>query len=228
MESIFSTLEPRLEIKITESAHLLSEFRSWVRSHHSALKEAFPRRQVNNIYFDTLGMDCLNDHLSGIQAHNKLRFRWYGISFHDIRGNLELKRKEEKFGKKILFPIEKKFDIESIPWRKISGILHAQADDTFKLLLTNTQPIMISQYLREYYITGDHRVRLTLDYKLKVFDQRFYNLPNLIYPTPLLDQLVIEIKSEIAHLDAAYNLINDIPLRIGKNSKYISSFSAFI
>jgi len=228
MEAIFSALEPRLEIKITESMRLISEFRSWIRSHHSALKKAFPRRQVNNIYFDTLGMDCLNDHLSGIQVHNKLRFRWYGNSFHAICGNLELKRKESEFGKKLLLPIEKKIDVEGTPWKNLSGILYTHADDVFKLLLSNTQPIMISQYLREYYTTGDHRIRLTLDYKLKVFDQRFYNVPNLIYSTPMLDQLVIEVKSEIAHLEAAYDLINDIPLRVGKNSKYISAFSAFI
>jgi len=228
MEEILSTLKPRIEIKITESTRLLNEFTSWMRTHPGALKTAYPRRQVNNIYFDTMGMDCCSDHLAGVQAHNKLRFRWYGSALEDIRGNLELKRKEGEFGKKLLFSIQKKINLMESSWDNIIRDIYASADDTFRLLMTNTQPIMISHYLREYYTIGDHKVRLTLDYQLGVFDQRFYKAPNLRYSTPILDQLVIEVKSEIAHLDAANDLINDIPRRIGKNSKYISALSAFV
>ena len=197
------------------------EVRRWVRGHSHAFRTAFPPRQVNNIYFDTQDLDCLNDHISGVFERQKLRFRWYGKDLSRVKGHLELKHKSNRVGWKSSQDIDAVLDLEKMNWMELLRTLRNQANSTFREMLSVSQPISISGYRREYYESGDRNTRVTLDYDLFAFDQQLSGRPNLRYKTPMLNQMVIEIKcnsDNSAHLDG---VLAEFPLRIVNYSKYL-------
>jgi hypothetical protein len=67
----------RYEVKMACDQVYLPDVRAWVQLHPAAFIEAYPLRQVNSLYFDTLDGDCLNANLIGISERRKLRLRWY-------------------------------------------------------------------------------------------------------------------------------------------------------
>jgi len=48
--------------------------------HPASFSKAFPDRQVNNIYLDTLDFDCFHQNVDGHPSRSKMRLRWYGQS----------------------------------------------------------------------------------------------------------------------------------------------------
>ena len=60
MDNIFDLTrgnEPRYERKFFISNSTLYEIKSLIKLHPACFKEAFPQRRVNNIYFDSLGLE---------------------------------------------------------------------------------------------------------------------------------------------------------------------------
>ena len=218
----------RYELKMVYDGLALYEVRRWVKGHSHAFRTAYPPRQVNNIYFDTLDLDCLNDHISGSFERQKLRFRWYGEDLRYAKGHLELKHKTNRIGWKSSQDIEPILDLEMTNWMTILRTLRSKANTTFREMLSVSHPISISGYQREYYVSADQTTRVTLDYDLFAFDQRLSRRPNLKYKIPMLDQVVIEIKSNSensAHLD---DVLAEFPLRIVNHSKYLESLGAVL
>ena len=49
-----------------------------IRMHPAGLRKIYPDRQINNIYFDSTGLQCYHDNVDGIGERKKFRVRWYG------------------------------------------------------------------------------------------------------------------------------------------------------
>lgn len=67
---------PRYERKFTVQGLALSEILALVRRHPAAFREAYPPRMVNNVYFDTPGLNNYYDHVNGAPNRIKTRVRW--------------------------------------------------------------------------------------------------------------------------------------------------------
>jgi len=218
----------RYELKMVYDRLALFEVRRWVRGNSHAFRRAYPPRQVNNIYFDTQDFDCLNDHISGVFERQKLRFRWYGANLSQAKGHLELKHKSNRVGWKSYQDIQTIFNLEKMNWGEILKELRGEAAPVFREMLSVSRPVSISGYQREYYQSADNTTRVTLDYDLFGFDQRLSPRPNLKFRTPMLDQMVIEIKCDAensSHLDA---FLAEFPLRIVNHSKYLEPLGAVL
>lgn len=213
----------RYELKMVSERQLLYEVRKWIRTHSWAFRRSYPSRQVNNIYFDTLDMDCLNDHLSGVSDRRKLRFRWYGEGCNAVNGSLELKQKSACVCQKIIQPIDATVNLETMQWEQIFAVLARHSNNMFRELLGVSRPVLINSYQREYYEAANEQTRLTLDYNLVAYDQHFYRKPNLIYRKPLLDLVIIEVKNDTQNSDHLANVLAEFPLRFGRYSKYAES-----
>ena len=60
--------------------------------------EVYEPRFVNNIYFDSINLNSLNQNINGLSNKRKIRIRWYGRFFNsNIKAKLELKNKEGSF-----------------------------------------------------------------------------------------------------------------------------------
>lgn len=214
----------RYEVKMTTGAQHLSSVRAWVILHPEAFIQAYPRRQVNSLYFDTHDVGCLTDNLFGVSDRTKLRFRWYGDGFRQVRGHLELKGKRNQLGWKEGHPIPLTFDLTAISWRDLIEQLRGSVPGALSVWLRLLgRPTLISGYLREYYESRDHQIRLTIDYNLVAYEQITYHAPNIVHKAPILDQVVVEVKADASLHRRVSDVLSSSPLQVSRNSKYVNS-----
>ena len=213
----------RYEVKMTCAEMHLPQVRGWVRLHPDAFAQAYPPRQVNNLYFDTREMDCLNDNLMGISERIKLRFRWYGQNHSVAQGVLELKHKTNQLGWKESCPVPVPLDLTTISWIDLMRQMRQHAvGDVAVWLSADNQPVLINSYIREYYESIDHQVRVTVDYDQVVCEQITYAAPNLVSKSFIEDQIVIEVKVDSRLHRRLSNVLYSFPLQTGRNSKYVN------
>ncbi|MBT3391103.1 MAG: polyphosphate polymerase domain-containing protein [Chloroflexi bacterium] len=217
----------RYEIKMVADALYLGEVRSWVFTHPNAFQIAYPPRQVNNIYFDTRDRDLMKDHINGAANREKFRFRWYGESWLANGGQIEIKKKRGMLGYKTTQKIIAPMDIARLNWGEIAAALKQECTHEFTFLVENLIPVLINHYQREYYISMDGRIRVTLDYQMRAFEQAFGLSPNLKFPQLQLDNVIIEMKAAEADHARIANSLAQFPLRCTQNSKYLNGLGAF-
>jgi VTC domain len=226
LSAISAPVQGRYEIKLVCPMAWLSQVHILVRLHPEAFRAAYPPRRVNSVYFDTFDVEGVLDNLDGASERNKLRWRWYGPSWLVENSHLELKSKRGMAGFKELCPIQGSFDPRcETTWDDALAFLRQQADDRFRVWLSQVScATILNHYEREYYASWDGQMRLTLDTQLAAYDQRFSRRPNLRYATPLPDTMVIELKADAALADRLSDVLNTLPFRPERNSKYINGF----
>jgi hypothetical protein len=94
------------------------------------------------------------------------------------------------------------------------------------MLLTTDQPVLLVRYWREYYVSADRAVRVTLDSDQVAHDQRFSPRPNLRTPLPAADLIAIEIKADHTRAARVQDIVADFPIPRSRNSKYAQGMLA--
>lgn len=218
--------ELRYELKLLCPAHLAAQARMWIRRHPAGLRVAYPPRRVNNIYLDTLGLSRLAANLDGLAVRSKLRLRWYGDALTGFQGHLEQKHKDNLLGCKVRTPLSCSLDLGE-PWGTILANVLACLEPSWRPLFQSTiRPTLLNRYLREYYVTRDDSVRVTLDTEQTAYDQRFCARPNTRCTLPIRDVVVIEIKADKSHAERAQEIANGFPISRTRNSKYAKGMLA--
>lgn len=213
----------RYEIKLVCDQHRLPQARSWIRLHPAGFVVAYPPRRVNSLYLDTLNLSSLNDNLAGISVRQKLRLRWYGGEMVGIQPSLELKWKRDLLGRKRQVLLPCKLDM-TLPWPEILGTIRANVGPSWQVMLqTVNQPTLLNCYQREYYVTLDGAMRVTLDFALVAYDQRLSPRPNLRFRLPIADTIVIEVKAAREQAERLQQVVAWFPVRRSRNSKYVNS-----
>jgi len=90
-----------------------------------------------------------------------------------------------------------------------------------KWLDANPQPVLINRYYRHYFVTSDEKIRATIDVKQRMFDQRYKPYPNTVHAINIPNTLVVEFKFDRSDRSYASKVIQGLPLRISRNSKYM-------
>ncbi len=217
------TPQTRYEVKMTCSEMYLAEARAWVRLHPDLFVEAYPPRQVNNLYFDTAELACLDANLIGIGDRAKLRLRWYGGEHDAVRGALELKHKANQLGWKEICPVSGRLDLTTISWSELVRRLKADAAGGIALWLSYAdQPVLINSYTREYYESSDRQIRVTIDYDQVAYDQFTFPAPNLSSRSLGESRLVIEVKADSALHRRVSTVLSCFPLHTDRTSKYVN------
>lgn len=211
----------RYEVKYVARATELHRLLGWVRNNRAGFKEPFPPRQVNNVYFDTYDHFAYAENISGASARSKVRFRWYGEVNAPERGTLEVKRRRGGVGWKLSYRVGA-VPLAGVSWRAFRGALREQLPSEARLWLdANPQPVLINRYRRRYFLSGDGRVRLTVDWNQRVYDERHCATPNLTRLANLPDTIVVELKFDRADRKLANRYAQGIPIRLSRNSKYV-------
>ena len=216
----------RYEVKMVVDAFFLGEVRSWIYTHTAAFAVAFPPRRVNNVYFDTLDRQFMIDHIDGVPSRAKIRFRWYGDNWKVTAGQLEIKFKTARLGRKKVYPFLGSLDLTDCTWRDFnqalaSGLIGPSPGSIFQLEMLH--PSLINHYHREYFLSKDKLIRLTLDYGGIAYEQAFGLKPNLSRPQPSLDTLVIELKAPKSEHQRIAEVLSEFPQRCSANSKYLNA-----
>lgn len=190
--------------------------RQVVTNHPASFRKIFPDRQINNIYFDTANLVAYNENVDGIADRRKFRVRWYGTDIFKIeQPKLEVKIKHNMLGKKEVHSIPT-FDLGDL--RNLSEQVSAHSQ--MKLAL---RPTLVNSYQRSYFGTSNGAFRMTIDWDLQYFSllsaNRFtrYNLKD--------ESTVLEIKYEAEQEAIADAILQHIPFRFSKSSKYVTGMN---
>lgn len=219
----------RYEIKMVVQGYALPVVRSFVYSHAAGFITAFPRRIVNNIYYDSNDFQSLEHHLCGVVQRYKIRFRWYGTNNKHITGIIEIKNKRDRLSWKQQAVVPGYIDLDTMTWNEINQVIQGYLPDDIRIMFEVFRvPVFINSYLREYYVSPTTGVRITLDYNIRGFEQWSSIRPNICAPMLLPDTLVIEFKAFSHQHDALSEVLDSFPLRPVKNSKFISCIHSMI
>ena len=187
-----------------------------VKLHPAGFQKIFPDRQVNNIYFDTANLVAYNENVDGVAERRKFRVRWYGKDISKIeKPKLEIKIKSNMLGTKESHPVEM-FDLKDLSKLSAGISTHSQLKLSFL-------PTLINSYQRSYYGTANGHFRITIDWNLRYFSMlsasQFtrYNIFD--------DATVLELKYEAEQDKAAEEILQNIPFRFSKSSKYVTGMN---
>ena len=222
--------EQRYELKMVAQGTQLPLVRSWIRSHPSGLVTSYPSRRVNNIYLDSPDLQAFDDSLAGVSDRRKVRFRWYGDEISDVGGVVEVKRKKNSTSWKVACALNARFDFsQGMKWADFVATLSAELPVRMLAEMESAWwPVLINRYRRDYYVTSDGEVRVTVDYAQELYDQRRTIYPDLSRKVPYPDTVVVEVKAAAGSWDRIKYLCNNFPLSITKNSKYGNGCEALL
>ena len=219
--------EERHEVKFAAYATELARLEHWLLLHPFGFIQPYPDRRINNVYFDTFDYRAYADNLAGVSERNKVRYRWYGDSAGPAAGQLEIKQKRNHFGWKQRFPVAEAPYSGTEGWRAIRENIRRQLPQAGRLWLDqNPLPVMINRYDRRYFATPDNRIRATIDIHQCYYDQRNGDVPNFSRRAIAMDTLVMEFKFARGDRQEAVRLLETVPLRIGRHSKYMNAVNA--
>ena len=213
--------EYRYEQKVVISHANHYKIENIIKHHPFIFSEIFYKRQINNIYLDTLDLKNYRDNLDGNAQRMKVRIRWYGKTFGLIKNPiLELKLKDGQVGSKISFVLRdfqfgKDFSFKDLKEKVLKnsniplGIL-----EKMNLL----RPTLLNSYKREYFISANKKIRITLDEDLRFF--RIKGDSNTFHENISNKNLkILEIK--YSKKEDLSNFAKNFPFRIEAISKYV-------
>lgn len=204
-----------------------TEIEHQVKRNSALFREVFHQRQVNNIYFDTLGYNDYFDNVLGVSERKKIRIRWYGNTLGLIdKPVLEIKIKKGLVGDKWSFPLES-FKLDNNFTNKYIQSILKQSKIPLPILegVKMTIPTLLNSYSRTYYISADKKFRITLDFDLAYhqIDVRFNNFDK----NPKRDNnKIVELKYGLMDDDQAKHITSQFAFRLNKNSKYVNGIDA--
>lgn len=171
-QSNVSTSHSRYERKFFTPNLDRYEIESLIRLHPAAFSETYWERSVNNIYFDSFNMKSYFDNVFGAEKRVKVRIRWYGDLFGKIaKPALEFKIKEGLLCNKLSFPLNE-FSIDTdFSIQMLRDVFDSfDIPEMLKFHLKCIEPTLFNTYRRRYYLSRDHRYRLTLDSNLEFLE----------------------------------------------------------
>lgn len=217
----------RHEIKFVAYAGEYATLRNWLRTHEAGFRQTYPRRRINNVYFDTWDCRAWAENLAGISRRSKLRYRWYGDELAPQPGQLEVKHRRNQLGWKQRYPVAMRVWAPGWAWQDVRMALREQLPPGAHFWLDqHPQAMFINHYDREYFVSGDGRIRATLDTGQQVYDQRLRHAPNLERRAVIQDTVVLELKFSPDDRALGTDLLADVPVRIGRHSKYMNAVRA--
>ena len=211
--------EKRFERKwVYYSNNILSLINSLVRS-KLFFRYQFPKRKVNSIYFDDNYYSSVIENLDGINKKTKLRLRWYGDKSRIVDPKFEFKKKIGFIAKKKQIKVE---EFNSLDFPKVLNLKKIQNIINEKYFCKKKiYPIISTHYEREYLISADNSIRATVDFNLESIHLKNFSQINL--NKNFSNITILEIKYP-TNLDSLLRKkLNNITLRLSKNSKYVSS-----
>lgn len=211
----------RYEIKMIFDGLQTAQVRSLIMAHSQLFKEAYPSRQVNNIYFDSEDFQLIQAHIQGSYHRSKLRLRWYGDTWKFSTSQYEIKSKTGNLGTKVIFPILTDVDLTEISWLQLQSLIQPFIDQNNQHIIKLTWPALINMYHREYFENAERSLRITLDSGVKSLGQTFGSHPNLRHFTPVRNVTILEVKADKSQSQLIADVLEEFPQYCEAYSKYI-------
>jgi hypothetical protein len=211
----------RLEIKLPLENRTPAGVYAAIRLHPMGFERLHPTRWIHNIYFDTPDLSCFHASISGASQRLKLRLRWYDEPDGAGVGSLEWKWRRSSLGHKWVVPVRWHGELAKQRWSELRSAfrdaLGGRQRSSFDALAI---PTLLNRYRREYWISRDGSVRMTVDDCLRFLPQRSVIAPQLHGEIGWARLRVIELKTPAATPEAARHAARGFPYRPARFSKY--------
>lgn len=191
------------------------DLENFVRLHPAVFHGLYYPRQVSSIYFDTPDFDYFQQNLMGQGQRKKVRVRWYDPMEEGSHHLLEVKVRDGDVIQKIAQPMEqftRETSLDEIS-RVVRSILASYIAEAGSL-----QPTLVNSYKRSYFSNAALGMRLTVDSDLQFSSPSDWQRQHV---TNRLDATILECKYAVADDPKLVEVMNSIPLRVTKSSKYV-------
>lgn len=204
--------EMRYERKFRVEGLSLVEVLQMIRLHPASFSKLYPKRQINNIYFDTPDLFTYRENVNGQQFRKKYRVRWYGNTLGETANpQFETKIKAAEVGTKEIHPVTP-FALQDI--KGLTREVNAQTRYARTLL-----PALLNAYQRAYFQSHDGRFRLTVDWQLRYHNIRVNaRFSQFVVQDPAI---ILELKYARDDDERATWITQRFPFRQSKHSKYV-------
>jgi hypothetical protein len=211
----------RYEVKFVCPPEARDRFDLWLRYTPETFSHSYRDRVVNNIYFDTLGMRDFANNVIGVSGRLKTRLRWYGDTAAPTRMVLEQKIKSGRINRKHSLPLPG-LDLSTTTWGELAELLIGHAEHRICVAASYFKNAVLRNcYLRQYYVSRGHRVRMTVDADLTYYDAAATAIVVGRDMGLKSTRQVVEFKSTVDRAWDLERLLQRIPLRLSRNSKYV-------
>ena len=174
----------------------------------------------HTLYFDDEQFSSYHENRYGISRRWKARIRWYGMD--DRKVFFEFKKRSNVFSSKDRMEIHLPTPITHISYPDLKKILRQQlSPEQYERFLFRSNPILINDYKREYFRDPHSKIRLTLDYDIRCFNQMHTLKPSFKYQHHVGHVVILECKIPIDSLEGLERLLSPLVLRTIQSSKYI-------
>ena len=218
-------LDWRYERKFAVEQMSLNEAESILFCNNMFFSELYYKRQVNNIYLDSIYMDAYYTNVEGLGNRKKYRVRWYGALFSKIKSPiLEVKVKSGIVGSKYKYQLNE-FELGRLFQTETLEQLFSNSSlpKNVNFELSSVDPVLINTYWRKYYMSANGNYRVTIDTNLEYFSvQRGLN--NIV-SSALQSGIVIEIKYSVENDEHVDRISQLFPFRLTRSSKYVQGIS---
>ena len=220
----------RYEMKYSINEDAYSWLIDKVMSHPSLFNEIFHKRQINNLYLDSIELDNYHANLRGSPTREKTRIRWYGELFQTVnKPALEIKRRFGLVGEKLIFPLNPIEVSKQYCWQAIVESQKTSTNQEKSELLVVIDklscqvPSIVNSYYRRYFLSTNGKFRITIDNEINYFATN----TGWINPFSIKEQhIIMELKYDQEDAKEAPNVSNYFPYRLARNSKYINGINA--
>ena len=208
--------ERKYVLPASKAAHLFM----LLKLHSCGFREVYPRRRINNIYFDTHNRDCVNANRDGRFLRVKVRQRWYNAALNDSNSAaLEFKYRVGNLIGKTSFPCT-----ASASFTLEAGFRRALEDIPIPLALhghlMTMQAMLFNCYDRRYFLSACGAYRITVD-ECMTFQPATRLTTRYVGPRYPNDQAVMEIKYGVEAADGISRIVEGFPFRSRRYSKYV-------
>tara|TARA_Y100000385_G_C13069525_1_gene628339 strand:- start:372 stop:1058 length:687 start_codon:yes stop_codon:yes gene_type:complete len=221
--------DARREIKFVGPLSSFYFIESWLKTSFGHFRQHFPDRYIRSVYFDSSNLDSYESNIAGISKRMKLRYRWYGKEISPQQGKLEVKRRINSLGWKSIIETDYPVNLDN------SGILNLSNNcisslgiSFYDLYKFYSIPIATIGYKRKYFISRDGNIRATIDsnqFYIRQFGKSEYSLDKQRFDR---ENIILEIKCPENYSDELPNILDGVPLRLSKNSKYVSAVNTLL
>jgi hypothetical protein len=119
--------------------------------------------------------------------------------------------------------VDTTLDIEGLPPREFLARLRSGLPEGWAQLLSSAalEPVQWIAYDRQYLLSRDGKVRITVDRNLASWDQRGRARLSSRWATPIPHITIIEVKCDARDDDAAMDILRRLPQAPDKCSKFV-------
>jgi hypothetical protein len=211
----------RYERKFVTDIQNLADVHRFIQLSPLRFYKPYEPRRISNMYCDTMDFWDYHSHVNGVCSRQKHRVRWYGDDINTVHSpGYEIKIKEGNVGTKERFILDKSYSLKEFINNHESILRNNRPEDGLLDEFLVRKPVMINSYKREYFVSQDNKIRLTVDTDLKYYS---IGIDGKISSFPTEDPvIVIEMKYDPENDPLAQAGSNDLPFRSNAKSKYVT------